>query len=541
MRLIAFLLLAVMVGYLSGLMAESAVEGEYSKINSLATTGEFNERWIPFNLSPKINEFVATYGVLSASMGFLNNAEMSDILEFDSANIDFVISTAKRTATDGTKYFVNRISECIFQTDDFVATTCIVCLLKNSTGDLIAKGQIDVPLGFNGPVEGPVSILMTEFDNTNNPPLIFEADITDVRNVHAVSLAICEEEGTEGCSSKFWKSNKKQWPSSLKPKDKFKDVFGITVDIKIKKKTNPTLHDVLKAKGTNHLEVLAREAVAALLNAEHTAVHYPLSSTIVIDDTSLVINGENENEIKLLSMEFSDLNDEGCLTEKCKCSGVTRLLLEYTGPDDVTIIVKDKDTIIETFLNVAAAGGPLEVLPPAGKDEFESNTIFEITGNNGLDETIAIHTSCSRAIAVGQTYTDNLTTLTIVDLDQTFKSHKGEVCPLAPLECEGVERIQLEYFGGDSPVTITVHENANEAQFATFNGIDTNETFDVFPPAGKTEFKSNTTFKIYDGLVVDDDKLLETVTKHTSCSKPIAVDDEVGDVMIITELDLVFD
>jgi len=130
MRLIVFFLMAVMVGYLSGLMAEVAVEGEYSKVQSLAATGEFNERWIPFNLSPKITEFVATYGVLSASMGFLDNAEMSDILEFDSANIDFVISTAKRTATDGTKYLVNRISECIFETDDFVATTCIVCLLK---------------------------------------------------------------------------------------------------------------------------------------------------------------------------------------------------------------------------------------------------------------------------------------------------------------------------------------------------------------------------------------------------------------------------
>ncbi len=539
MKLIMFILMAVIVGYTSGLMAESMVEGEYSKVNSLVATGEFDERWIPFNLSPKITEFVATYGVLSASMGFLDNAEMSDILEFDSANIDFVISTAKRTATDGTKYLVNRISECIFETDDFVATTCIVCLLKNSTGDLIAKGQIDVPLGFNGPVEGPVSILMTEFDTTNNPPLTFEADITDVRNVHAVSLAICEEEGTEGCSAKFWKENKKQWPSSYDPKDKFIDVFGITVDIKIGKTTDPTLEDALKAKGKNELEFLAREAVAALLSAEHTAVHYPLLSADIILDTSTVINAEFSPAILSLVEEYADLNDTGCLLEKCKCEAVTRLLLEYTGPDDVTITVKDKDNIIETFLHVDS-GDTIEVFPPAGQDKFKANTIFEISDNNGLDETIAIHTSCSRAIAVDQEYTDDLTTLTIKELDQTFKSEKGEVCPLAPLKCEGVERIQLKYFAlSPSPVTITVHEKADEPPFAEFNDITTDETFDVFPPAGKTEFKANTIFKILDES--NNNSLEETATKHTSCSKPIAVDDIIGFSLIITELDLVFE
>ena len=58
MKLILLLLAAIMVGYLSGLMVEAAMEGETSKFYSLVTTGEFNEQWIPFSLSPKINEFV---------------------------------------------------------------------------------------------------------------------------------------------------------------------------------------------------------------------------------------------------------------------------------------------------------------------------------------------------------------------------------------------------------------------------------------------------------------------------------------------------
>jgi len=522
-----------MVGYLSGLMAEAAVEGEYSKINSLVNTGEFNETWIPFNLSPKINEFVATYGVLSASMGFLDNAEMSNLLDFDSASIDFVIETVTRPYEDGTRYLVNRISECVFQTDDFVVTTCIVCLLKNSTGDLIAKGQIDFPLGFDGEEEGSVSIPMMEYDTTHNLPLAEPEDITDVRNVHGVALAICEEEGTEGCSAKFWKKNKKQWPSSLDPKDKFNEIFG--TDIKIGKKTDPTLQDALKAKGKNDLEVLAREATAALLNAEHTAVPYPEESADIIFDTFTVIDvGVG---IVLLADKYADLNEEGCLLEKCKCSGVTRLLLEYTytgsNSEPADIMVQDN----VTFLNVPS-GTTIEVFPPDGKTKFGSNTVFHITNSTTLNETIEIHTSCSRAIAVDQEHTDDETTLTIKELDQTFKSQKGEVCPLAPLKCEGVEGMQLEYFGGISPVTITVHEKSDEPPFATFTGITTNELFDVLPPAGKTEFKSNTIFKIIDE---SDDSQIELAIKHTSCSKPIAVDDVIGTTLKITELDLVFE
>jgi len=245
-----------------------------------------------------------------------------------------------------------------------------------------------------------------------------------------------------------------------------------------------------------------------------------------------------------LGADFSDLNDEGCLLEKCKCAGVTRLLLEYTytgtNSEPADIVVKDKDTIIGTFDDVAS-GETIEVFPPDGKDKFKANTVFFITNSTTLDETIAIHTSCSRAIAEGQTYTDDETTLTIIELDQTFKSQKGEVCPLAPLKCKGVESMELEYIDTTLPVTITVSEKANEAPFDEFTITTLNQLFVVVPPDDKDKFKANTTFKIYDGLVVDENKLLETASKHTSCSKPIAVDDEIGDSLIITKLDLVFE
>jgi len=528
MKLIVFLLLAVIVGYTSGLMAESAVEGEYSKINSLAATGEFNETWIPFSLSQKINEFTATYGVLSASMGFLENAEMMDLPT--NANIDFVIETAKRSNEDG-NYLVNRISECIFTADEDIITSCIICLLKNINGDIIAGGE--EPVGPFYEAGTTLSIPMTEFDNThNNLPLAEPADITDVRIVHGVALAICDE--GEGCSAKFWKKNKKQWPSEYDPKDKFNFIFDTSITIK--KKSDPTLEDALKAKGKTEVEFLAREATAALLNAEHIAVPYPLFPMEVIDMTSQALN--TNTGIVILAEDFAIKNEAGCLLEKCKCSGVTRLLLEYTGPDDVTIIVKDKDTIITTFLNVDS-GDTIKVFPPAGQTKFKSNTIFEITDNDELDETIAIHTSCSRSIGVGDVNSDDLTSLTIKELDQTFKSQKGEVCPFAPLKCKGVESMTLEYFGSITPVTITVHEKANEAPFGEFNGIITGGTFLVVPPDGK--FKSNTIFKIYEGLVVDEDKRIGLATKHTSCSKPIAVGDLIGDSLEITALELKFE
>ncbi len=252
MKLFVFILLAVMVGYTSGLMAEAAMEGEYSKINSLAATGEFNEKWIPFNLSPKINEFVATYGVLSASMGFLENAEMANIPENTIAEIDFTISTEKRTSLiDGGNYLVNRISECIFEADQLIFTSCIICLLKDDTGTNIAKGQTNIGTQYD-PADGSISIPMTEFLELD-PPMEFEQDITDVRNVHAVELGICID-GDEGCSAKFWERNKKQWPPAYDDKDKFKFVFDIQSEIKIGKKTDPSLKDALKAKGKTDIE-----------------------------------------------------------------------------------------------------------------------------------------------------------------------------------------------------------------------------------------------------------------------------------------------
>jgi hypothetical protein len=189
-------------------------------------------------------------------------------------------------------------------------------------------------------------------------------------------------------------------------------------------------------------------------------------------------------------------------------------------------------------------GDTIEVFPPAGETRFKANTVFEITGT-GISETIAIHTSCSKAIAVDQVYSGDLTTLTLKELDQTFKSQKGEVCPLAPLKCKGVEGMTLQYFR-DVPtsVRITVHEKASEAPFRTFTDIDTGDIFTVLPPDDKTRFKANTIFKIFDDKGTDDesdDTLFETATKHTSCSKPIAVDDVIGTSLIITALELKFE
>jgi hypothetical protein len=93
-------------------------------------------------------------------------------------------------------------------------------------------------------------------------------------------------------------------------------------------------------------------------------------------------------------------------------------------------------------------------------------------------------------------------------------------------------------------VRVTVHEKANEAPFAEFTDVDTDDTFTVLPPAGKTKFKANTIFMIFDdkGTIDEsDDTLFEIATKHTSCSKSIAVGDVIGTSLIITELELKFE
>ena len=81
----------------------------------------------------------------------------------------------------------------------------------------------------------------------------------------------------EGCSHGFWKNHPDKWPDYYSPNQKVKSVFpAAPASIK-----GLTLLEGLKLGGGG-ANALTRQAVAALLNAAHPQVDYPLTTRQVI-------------------------------------------------------------------------------------------------------------------------------------------------------------------------------------------------------------------------------------------------------------------
>jgi len=213
---------------------------------------------------------------------------------FDHATIDFTISMD--TKPDGT--FINRVTECIFETDVDVDTECVVCLLKDWEGENIAKGE----QFFTPPylANTPLPLEMTIFLNDDEY-------ITDVRNVKAVKIGICQDVPPQGdgeaCTPGYWRQTQHfaSWTeppySPDAPLTTYRAAFVldfaplITIksaggqgtaqtltDTLVLSSDDVTLLDAIWAKGGGENK-LARHATAALLNAASSNILYETGLT----------------------------------------------------------------------------------------------------------------------------------------------------------------------------------------------------------------------------------------------------------------------
>jgi hypothetical protein len=124
-------------------------------------------------------------------------------------------------------------------------------------------------------------------------------------------VAQAQEEPLQGCSPGFWKHDKHfdSWPAPYTPEMLFSDVFGVVIQVKFKEKgvkgkppllNNPTLLQALRAKG-GKVNALARQAVAALLNAASPDVNYPIELGMVfmmVNDALSDTTGESIEAVK---------------------------------------------------------------------------------------------------------------------------------------------------------------------------------------------------------------------------------------------------
>lgn len=116
----------------------------------------------------------------------------------------------------------------------------------------------------------------TPTDTPTNTPTSTPTDTpTSTPTNTSTPTATSTPVGNQGCSLGFWKQgnpthNGTAWPSPYLPTQDFDATFGVNIF-----NPNKTLMDALNLGGgaTNNL---ARQAVAALLNAAHPTIHYPI-------------------------------------------------------------------------------------------------------------------------------------------------------------------------------------------------------------------------------------------------------------------------
>lgn len=120
--------------------------------------------------------------------------------------------------------------------------------------------------------------------------IIDQIDSDYSNNYCHINIQIFEiPEEYSGLTPGFWKNHVDLW-EGYDPNDKFSVVFGVSITIDLGKKSensDPTLLEALKAKGginedAGIYDALARHAVAALLNAAHPYVNYPMNEGAII-------------------------------------------------------------------------------------------------------------------------------------------------------------------------------------------------------------------------------------------------------------------
>lgn len=121
-----------------------------------------------------------------------------------------------------------------------------------------------------------------------------------------IRISVEEEEppGAEGCTPGFWKNHLSAWGATgHNPGDDFDATFGVDLF-----DPNITLQQALNLGGAG-VKALARHAVAALLNASHPDVDYPLSSAQII---AAVQAAASSGDFETTKNQFEAGNELGC-------------------------------------------------------------------------------------------------------------------------------------------------------------------------------------------------------------------------------------
>jgi len=154
--------------------------------------------------------------------------------------------------------------------------------------------------GDEGYKENVATVTATEFSNTG------EQTVSDNAWVY------CEDipQGGEGCTPGYWKQPQHADSWAVDINTTFLEVFGRSIEIKIKKQGSiyePTLLEALNANG-GQVNMAARHAAAAYLNAV-SSVNFDMSANTVIESFQTSFDSDNYG---VLIQNLVDFNEQGC-------------------------------------------------------------------------------------------------------------------------------------------------------------------------------------------------------------------------------------
>ena len=124
----------------------------------------------------------------------------------------------------------------------------------------------------------------------------------------------CEVIGREGCSPGYWKLHPEAWViTNFSPDQTLESIFNVPDALEL---DNVTLLQALQAKDGNGLvgaaKILLRAATAALLNAAHRDVDYPINMAKIISDVNAALASGNRNTILKLASTLDKYNNLTC-------------------------------------------------------------------------------------------------------------------------------------------------------------------------------------------------------------------------------------
>jgi hypothetical protein len=207
--------------------------------------------------------------------------------------INYVLNHKQGTAADvqaAIWYFIN--GRANFWTEDRTPTTSETAMINEA----LANGA-----GYTPSAGGKLAIICLPEDES-------------------VQILIIEITMPQGLTPGFWKNHVLLW-TGYDESQTFADVFNLTspITIDLNKKSenlNPTLLAALKAKGGINEEMgiydaLARHAVAALLNAAHPHVCYPMTEEAIKIAVKNTIENGLMNDAELLKNQLEAYNQLG--------------------------------------------------------------------------------------------------------------------------------------------------------------------------------------------------------------------------------------